>query len=222
MITTIYLIRHSIRFNPGSIDHYYTEQDKTLRNEKIVLSVEGERRAEILSNEAELQNLDKVYVSNCVRTLQTAKYIIEKQNLNVTIDDRFDERRVGKPNDDVVKDWWLQQYIDENYSTIGGESQKEVRQRFEKAITEVLEDNKGKRVAVFSHGYAITFFIMKWCKFEYLEDEDNIRFTFKGKEFFRNKINAPDVFKLEFDDNELIDISHIQFDDLPFKPGIER
>ena len=220
--TTVYLIRHSVRFSSKNILQYNTAQSNLIRNEKVILNVEGEKRAEILSKEEELKNLDVVYTSNCVRTLQTAKYIIEKQNLNVTIDDRFDERRVGKPNDDVVKDWWLQQYFDENYLTIGGESQKEVRQRFEQGMAEVLEDNKGKRVAVFSHGYAITFFIMKWCKFEYLEDEDNIRFTFKGKEFFRNKINAPEVFKLEFDDNELIDISHIQFDDLPFKPGIER
>ena len=38
----------------------------------------GEKRAEILSNEKELQNIDVVYTSNCVRTLQTAKYLLEK------------------------------------------------------------------------------------------------------------------------------------------------
>lgn len=222
MSTTIYLIRHSIRFNPNLIWQYNTDQNKTIRNEKIVLSVEGERRAEILSNEAELQNLDIVYASNCVRTLQTAKYVIEKQKLKVNIDERYDERRVGKPNDEVVKDWWLRQYWDENYKTEGGESQKEVRERFWEALKEVLDDYKDKRVAIFSHGYAITFFIMKWCKFEYIEEEDNIRYTYKGKEFFRDKINAPDVFKLEFDDNkELIKIEHIDFEDLPYKDGIE-
>ena len=222
MSTIVYLIRHSVRFNPNLILQYNTEQNKTLKFEKIVLSVEGEKRAEILSNEVELQNLDIVYVSNCVRTLQTAKYIIEKQKLKVNIDERFDERRVGKPNDDVVKDWWLQQYINENYKTEGGESQKDVRNRFEEALEEVLEDHKGERIAVFSHGYAITFFIMKWCKFEYIEKEDNIRFTYKGKEIFNNKINAPDVFKLEFDENkELVNIEHIVFQDLPYKNGIE-
>ena len=222
MSTTVYLIRHSIRFNPNLINGYNTTQDKTIKNEKIVLSVEGERRAEILSNEAELQNLDAIYVSNCVRTLQTAKYTIDKQKLMVNIDERFDERRVGKPNDDVVKDWWLQQYLNENYKTIGGESQKEVRERFLEALNEAIDANKDKRIAVFTHGYAMTFFMMKWCKFEYIPEDDTIRFTFKGKEFFKNKINAPEVFKLEFDDNkELIDIKHIQFSDLPYRDGIE-
>ena len=221
MKTTIYLIRHSIRFNNNYIDKYNTCQNKTIKNEKIILSIEGEKRAEILSNEKELQNLDAVYTSNCVRTLQTAKYIVEKQNLKVNIDDRFDERVAGKPNDDKVKDWFVRQYIDENYKTEGGESQKEVRERFTKAFTEVVNNNKGKRIAIFSHGYAITFFIMTWCKFEYIEDKDSLKFTFKNKEIFNKKINAPEVFKLEFDgNNEITNIQNIEFDDLPYKDGL--
>lgn len=137
MNTTIYLIRHSVRFNDKNIEQYISSQNRLLRNEKIVLSVQGEKRAQILSDEEELQNLDAVYVSNCVRTLQTAKYILEKQKLKVTIDDRFDERRVGVPNDNVVKNWFVVQYLDENYKTIGGESQKEVRARFWEALSEL-------------------------------------------------------------------------------------
>lgn len=221
MNTIVYLIRHSIRFNEKNIDNYNTSQNKLLRNEKIILSVEGEKRAEILSNEKELQNLEVVYTSNCVRTLQTAKYILEKQKLKVNIDERFDERRVGLPNDDVVKDWFVVQYLDENYKTIGGESQKEIRERFSEALNEVLDKHRGKRIAIFSHGYAITFFIMKWCKFEYIESTDKLRFTFKGKEFFNKKLNAPEVFKLELNDNnELLNIEVLEIEDLPYRGTI--
>ena len=223
MNTTVYLIRHSIRFNNDYIEEYNTAQNKTIRNEKIVLSVEGEKRAEILSNEEELQNLDEIYASNCVRTLQTAKYIIEKQNLKVNIDERFDERRAGKPNDDIVKDWFVRQYLDENYKTEDGESQKEVRERFSEAFEEAINKNKGKRVAIFSHGYAITFFIMKWCKFEYIAEKDYMKFTYKDKVIFNKKINAPEVFKLVFDkNNELIDIQNLEFEDLPYKDGLGK
>ena len=223
MNTIVYLIRHSIRFNEKNIDNYNTSQNKLLRNEKIILSVEGEKRAEILSYVEELQNLDVVYTSNSVRTLQTAKYILEKQKLKVNIDERFDERRVGLPNDDVVKNWFVVQYLDENFKTVGGESQKEVRERFSEALNEVLDKHRGKRIAIFSHGYAITFFIMKWCKFEYVEDKDDMKFTFKDKVIFNKKINAPEVFKLELDENnELIDIKNIEFDDLPYKDGMGK
>ena len=223
MNTIVYLIRHSIRFNKDYIEQYNTSQNTTIRNEKVVLSVEGEKRAEILSNEEELQNLDVIYASNCVRTLQTAKYIIEKQNLKVNIDERFDERRTGKEANLPRKEWLLNQYLDENFKTEGGESQREVRERFLEAFKEVINNNKGKRIAIFSHGYAITFFIMKWCKFEYIEDKDDMKFTFKDKEIFNKKINAPEVFKLEFDENnELIDIQNIEFDDLPYKDGMGK
>lgn len=224
-MTTVYLIRHSVRFNSDNIESYNTQQNKLLLNEKIVLSVEGEKRAEILSNEEELQNIDLVYASNCVRTLQTAKYLLEKQNLKVHIDDRFDERRVGKANDKVVKDWFLRQYIDENYKTEGGESQIDVRNRVTQALYEILNnsENKGKRIAIFSHGYAITFFLMTWCTVEYDDENDILKFKYKDRYILDQKINAPEVFKLTFDENnELSNIENIVFEDLPFKDGLGR
>ena len=221
--TIVYLIRHSVRFNNENILQYNTTQNKVIKNEKIILSVEGEKRAEILSNEKELQNLDRVFTSNCVRTLQTAKYIIEKQNLKVNIDERFNERRSGKPNDNIVKDWWVKQYLDENYKTEGGENQKEVRERFTQAFYEVLNANKGKRIAIFSHGYAITFFLMTWCKFEHNIEKDDIKLLFNNKIIFNKKINAPEVFKLEFNENnEIVNIQNIEFSDLPYKDGLGK
>ena len=223
MNTIVYLIRHSVRLNNEYIENYNTSQNKNLKDEKVVLSVEGEKRAEILSNEEELQNLDTVYVSNCVRTLQTVKYIIEKQNLKVNIDERFDERKAGKEIKMQRKEWIKCQYLNEDFKTEGGESQKDVRERISEAFYEALEKHKGKRIAIFSHGYAITFFIMKWCKFEYVEEKDDLKFTFKDKEVFNGKINAPEVFKLEFgEENELIDINNIKFEDLPYKDGMGK
>ena len=79
MNTTIYLIRHSTRLSTQRIDEYNNNDSTTLKREKIILSVSGEKRAETLANEAELQNIDKIYASNCVRTLQTAKYMMANQ-----------------------------------------------------------------------------------------------------------------------------------------------
>ena len=218
METIVYLIRHSVRFSNNSmIETYRTNQSALLKNEKIILSVEGEQRAEILSNEKELQNLDVVYASNCVRTLQTAKYILEKQQLKVNIDDRFDERRVGIPNDNDVTDWFTRQYEDETYKTIGGESQIDVRNRMSEAFNEVLENNKGKRIAIFSHGYAITFFLLKWCKLNRVESNHELSFSFNGKTIFNKRINSPEVFKLTLNNkNELENIENIEFSDLEF------
>lgn len=217
-MTTLYLIRHSVRM-PLKTIKYNTTQDKLILNEKIILSSDGESRAKLLSEKEELQNIDVVYASNCVRTLQTAKYIIEKQNLSVTIDDRLDERRVGIPNDDIYPDWFERQYKDENYKTVGGESQKDVRNRMDEAITEILKQHKDKRIAIFSHGYAITFYLLKYCKLTNLTDK-KFTFEFNNKIIFDKKINAPEVFKLTFDNEELMNIESIEFEDIPYNQGI--
>ena len=189
-------------------------------SEKIILSVSGEKRADILSKQEELQNIDKVYASNCVRTLLTAKYLLARQNLKVNIDDRLDERRVGIPNDDLVKDWFERQYLDENYKTINGESQKMVRDRMGKVLDEILSNDRGKKVAVFTHGYAITFLLLNWCKLEEIREDNGshiLKYSFNNKIIFDKKIYSPEVFKLTFDEEKLINIENIVFKDLPYE-----
>lgn len=219
-MTTIYLIRHSVRMPVNRIENYNTNQDKLIKAEKIILSVEGERRAELLCSKEELQDIDVVYASNCVRTLQTAKYLIENQNLNVNIDDRLDERRAGVPNDDKVKNWFEMQYLDEDFNTVGGESQKNVRERVNEVIDDILTKYKEKRIAVFSHGYAITFYLLKYCKLIYVDDNRHLTLSFKDKIIFDKAINAPELFKLTFDDKELIDIELIEYDDIEYNRGV--
>ena len=219
-MTTIYLIRHSVRMKKSEILEYNTNQPKLVSEEKIILSVEGERRAKILSEKEELQNIDAVYTSNCVRTLQTAKYLLESQNLKVHIDDRLDERRAGKPNDDEFPDWFERQYFDENFKTEGGESQKDVRNRITEVFNEIVEKHKGKRIAIYTHGYAITFFLLNYCKLVDIKDKI-LTYEYNGKIIFNRMINAPEVFKLTLDnDNTVTNIEVIEFDDLPLNHGV--
>lgn len=219
-MTTVYFIRHSVRMKKENIETYNTTQSRLLKEEKIILSVAGEKRAELLSKKDELKNIDVAYASNCVRTLQTAKYLLEDQNLMVNIDERLDERRVGKPNDDVYPDWFSKQYFEEDFKTEGGESQKDVRNRVAECFDEIVEKHKGKRIAIYSHGYAITFFLLRYCKLLDIHD-GKLKYEYNGKILFDKKINAPELFKLTLDDNnEVTNIELIEFDDIPFDLGI--
>lgn len=217
-LTTIYLIRHSVRMNNNEkVDSYKTSQSELIKEEKNILSVDGEIRANILSDELELQNIDVVYASNCVRTLQTAKYMLHKQNLKVNIDERLDERRIGIPNDKEFPNYYTLQFLDENYKTVGGESQKEVRNRMLEVFNEIVDSNKGKRIAVFSHGLAISFLLMNWCKLKSINENRVIELAFKDKTVLNKRLNSPDVFKIVMDENKDIkDINNISFEDLPY------
>ena len=151
--------------------------------------------------------------------------MLANQNLNVNIDDRLDERRVGIPNDDSVKNWFEMQYMDENYKTVGGESQKEVRQRMSEVLDEVLKENEGRRIAIFTHGYAITFLLLKWCKLISIKNDGKgyiLHYNYNDKTLFNKKINSPDVFKLTYKNNKLINIENIVFDDLPYEDVLTK
>ena len=71
-MTTIYLIRHS---KPMNMDIKQIANSESLQiiNEKNILSVEGEKRAEELSKIPGLKNIDYVISSNYARAMATAR-----------------------------------------------------------------------------------------------------------------------------------------------------
>ena len=112
------------------------------------------------------------------------------------------------------------EYFDENFKTEGGESQLDVRKRVGECFDEIIDKYRGKRIAIFAHGYAISFFLLRYCK---LIDVDDTKLTYeyKGKVILDKKLNAPDLFKLVLDDNDnVVSIENIIYDDIPFDLGI--
>ena len=92
--TIIYLIRHSEQLKTkGS---YFSDENEQIKNEKIILSIEGERKAKEFSEKEELKEIDVLYSSNYVRAIATAKYIAYKNNIDINIDERLGERKLRR------------------------------------------------------------------------------------------------------------------------------
>ena len=91
-LTYIYLIRHSEQLKIQS----NTQEDSQIANEKIILSINGEKKAEEISKLEELKNIDVLWCSNYVRAISTAKYIAKENNLEINIDKNFDERKLRR------------------------------------------------------------------------------------------------------------------------------
>lgn len=83
MSTTIYITRHSI---PMKMCPFIKNDDEfQTKNEKQILSVEGEKRAQKLSELEELKDIDVIITSNYVRAIATAKYVADKNDKEIII-----------------------------------------------------------------------------------------------------------------------------------------
>ena len=142
-MTTLYLIRHS---KPLKVNNTFNNDNLQIQNEKQSLSLEGEQIAQNKLNNTELDNIDILFSSSYVRTIQTAKYLAEKNNLEINIVSGLGERKFGISSwNELPEDFEIKQFLDENYKIGDGESQKEVRDRMYFTILEILNKNKNKR-----------------------------------------------------------------------------
>ncbi len=200
-MTTIYLIRHSI---PSNDKEKYS-------NEELPLSLLGEEKARLLSNIDELKDIDVLYSSSYKRAFDTAKYISNKNNIDINITDRLNERKLGDSKK-YPKSFWLTQLEDEDAKAPDGESRKEVSKRLLSLIDEILVKYKNKRIVLVTHASAITFLLMNFCTLVSANLETKSRhLIYKDKDVINDTIRCPEVFKLLFDeDNNLIDIKLIR------------
>ena len=194
------------------LGEYNVNEVEQLRNEKNPLSVDGEKLACEMSEKDELQNIDAIYSSHYVRTMCTAKYIAENNNIKLNVDERLGERKFGVNNmSELPSTFFEDQFRDWDYKLENGESANEVSKRMNEALFDILNKNIGKNIAVVSHGTAISTMVKTWCDVLLNEETKLIEFYFNDKLVFDGNWNCPELFKLEFDNNNnLINIENIR------------
>ena len=188
------------------INNDYNNESLQLQNEKMPLSIKGEELASNISKEEELQSIDVVISSNYVRTMSTAKYISNANNVTLIVNSAFGERKFGINSwDELPSGFGLRQNNDENYKVGDGESQKEVRERVYKALIDVIDKYKDKRVVIVSHGSAILWLLKQWCNVNLIDKY----VMFKDKVILEDDVFNCTTLKLEFDDKKLVDIEKV-------------
>ena len=210
-MTTIYLIRHS---KPMKVNNTFNSDSLQIQNEKSSLSIEGEQLAQEKLNKKEFDNVDVLFSSNFVRTIQTAKYLAAKNNLEINIISDLGERRFGINSwDELPENFERKQFLDENYKLGNGESQKDVRTRMYTIIMNIINKYPNKRIAIVSHATAISYLLKTWCNATIVDDK--MRYSFNNKIILEGHINYCETIKLEFNnENKLINIENIKINSL--------
>lgn len=206
MNTIVYLIRHADTIDEKGVRN--TKETSQMINEKEILSIKGEEDSKRLSKNEELKNIDAIWCSSYVRAKQTAKYIAEENNLQINLDDRLNERKLGNLEEIVIfmkdkktRDPSQEQLVYPKFKTSDGESAEDTNKRMTDFLNDCLDENKGKKIAIVSHGGSIKFLLLNWCKVN-----ENVKLEYKNKEL---NITSPSLLKLTFKDKELMNIEQI-------------
>lgn len=201
METVIYFIRHSKSLRPFKYGNWRFDGVAL-----APLSIDGESKAKALSKIEELKNLQVVVSSQFARATGTAKYLCDENKLELIIDERLKERKIGNLQEDgrLFHD---KQFNDFDYKLEDGESLNDCKKRIKNIIEELLGAYPGKRIAVVSHNTLILSFLSMFCKI----DLDEKKWYFANKLVYDDNIDMPSlcVYKCTFDGGKLTSLKLI-------------
>ena len=149
--TNVLLIRHGQ--SKGNAERRFGGHTAT------PLSARGRNQAEATARTLKSESITAIYSSDLARALETAKPLANMTGLTVQSTTAFRERDVGVMEGLTFEDAAQQhpeQYAallrrDFDYVLSGGESYRQLLDRARQKLDEIIEENHGGKIAVFSH-----------------------------------------------------------------------
>ena len=150
-VTNVLLVRHGQ--SKGNAERRFGGHTAT------PLSARGRNQAEATARTLKSESLTAIYSSDLARAMDTAKSLAKMTRLPVQGTSAFRERDVGVMEGLTFEDAAQQhpeQYAallrrDFEYVLTGGESYRQLLDRARQKLDEIIEENRGGKIAVFSH-----------------------------------------------------------------------
>lgn len=187
MTTKIYFVRHALPVQ----EH---EDDRTRP-----LTEEGLADSAVVRDFLRDKNIDCFYCSPYRRSLETIRSAAEYYHKEIQTDERLRERKsgLGKNNYEMFRKRW----DDHTFHEEGGESISMVQERNIAALTDILRANRGKNIAIGTHGTALSSIL------NYYDP------TFSCADFMRILDWMPYIIEFDFDGTTLLQqIEHIHME----------
>lgn len=155
-VTTLYLIRHGL--TQANLEH------RLLGTTDLPLTEEGRAQLPYLADYFCAVPVDAVYSSPLIRAAETAKCIAQAKGLETVFLPQLKERDCGRYEGFPVQDMIRMTGVEARgglprypgrYDFGDGETPQTVQDRMAQALTGIVHENRGKDVAVVSHGMAL-------------------------------------------------------------------
>ena len=201
----IYLISNNLYENNLS---YNDLQDIELKKLTRPLSIEGENLAKELSLNDIFNDITLIYSSLASSSLGTAKYLAERINKKIIIDESLNDCKVGKLGNKSLKMIKFMQEHDFNIKLSEGESLNEVGDRIEKVMNKIIFIEANHKVMVFSHKRTILGYLLKYGQPGYNLD-DNLIIEYNNKVIYNEVEKDIDIWKITVANKKVVDIEII-------------
>lgn len=191
---------------------YLDNEDIDLKRSKRPLSVLGEEMANNCSTIPLLEQVTSIYSSSYASALSTAKYLSNRLNVTIYIDNKFNERRIGTVNKQTNFSYFKEnQEHDFNYHLPMGESFNMTKIRVTSQIKNILKINKDDDIAIFTHSLVVSSFLSNFCQVEYNLD-NNLILEYDGEPITSN--GDFEIIKIVIDDSfKVFSIQNININD---------
>ncbi len=151
LVTNVLLIRHGQ--SKGNAERRFGGHTAT------PLSARGRKQAEVTARTLKSESLTAIYSSDLARAMETARPLAKLTRLPINGTDAFRERSVGVLEGLTFED--AAQQHPEQYAALlrrdfehvltGGESYRQLLDRAWQKLDEIIAENRGGKIAVFSH-----------------------------------------------------------------------
>lgn len=156
-VTGLYLVRHGQ--SAGNAEGRFGGHSAT------PLSELGIQQAELTAHALFREKISVIYSSDLLRAVQTAEPLAKLLNIEINSTNEFRERHVGVLEGltfDEAKNLYPKDYfalINRDISHIiqSGESYRQLLTRTTNALKNILQNHRGKKIAVFAHTGTICF-----------------------------------------------------------------
>lgn len=182
MLTNLYLVRHAhSTYTPNELNRPLSEQ--------------GLKDANRVSQLLLKESIDIVISSPYKRAFQTVDRVAYYIGKEVIIEDGFKERKLSEKPVDYFNLAITKVWDHPTFSWEGGESNVMAQKRGVKSMLQVLERFEGKNIAVGTHGNIMVLIMNNFDK----------KYGFN----FWEGLSMPDIYKLTFDKQNLIEVNRI-------------
>ncbi|HEY4391855.1 MAG TPA: histidine phosphatase family protein [Paenibacillus sp.] len=187
MLTTIYMVRHA--------ESPYTAGEERTRG----LSTDGELKSRIVTELLKDEGIDMIVSSPYARAMLTVENLARQLNLTIETYEDLRERQFADDSYLIGDEQFMTQvqnmFSDPEYALPGGESSRVCQQRAVPVLFDLLEQHRGKKIAIGTHGNVMTLMM------NYFDPSCGWDFFIETKK--------PDIYKMEFEGTRLVQVTRL-------------